>query len=251
MYNSIRISCNLFLIVNPWSATTEIPGLFSKLAKNPDTCVSLTSGIEPTYSGDMNNTHPIWGTSNQCCGTYNCSTKRTAYRNCGGLREGLTTIGDGVRAGVSFLKNRRKDSNNLLNRWFPVYFLQAMMAKETSELWCNLWLQLVRHQIEKPDQTPSIWASPSLWATDQSEVAWSHATIFLMLVYWPSSVVHSHSWPKKHEENKDCFVGVEASVERHPRIDQSELVYLPCLTSIFSAWYSLPSQRQYEQSLLC
>ena len=47
------------LVVNPRSAITAIPDLLSKELNNPETQVSSTSDIEPTYNGDIKNTHPL------------------------------------------------------------------------------------------------------------------------------------------------------------------------------------------------
>lgn len=59
MFNSTPSLLSRSLIVNPLSAMMEIPGLFSSFVRNPETRVSSTSEMEPTYSGDMYNTAPF------------------------------------------------------------------------------------------------------------------------------------------------------------------------------------------------
>ena len=56
MFNSTLSLLSRSLIVNPLSAMIEIPGLFSSFVSNPETRVSSTSEMEPTYSGDMYDT---------------------------------------------------------------------------------------------------------------------------------------------------------------------------------------------------
>ena len=57
MFNSAPISCNKSLTVNLRSAIIEIPGLSSRRVKNPETRVSSTTDIEPTYNGEMYDMH--------------------------------------------------------------------------------------------------------------------------------------------------------------------------------------------------
>ena len=47
------------LIMNPQSAIIDIPGLSSNLDRKPETLVSSTSEIEPTYNGEINDTAPL------------------------------------------------------------------------------------------------------------------------------------------------------------------------------------------------
>ena len=44
---------NMSFTANPLSAMIAMPGLSSSLVRNPDTHVSYTSEMDPTYKGDM------------------------------------------------------------------------------------------------------------------------------------------------------------------------------------------------------
>ena len=86
MFNSTPTSCNMSLIVNLRSAITKIPALFCTQIKNPDTCVSSTSDIEPTYNGDMKETQPFGVQAIKNLAACNCSMWTIV---CVGLLESL------------------------------------------------------------------------------------------------------------------------------------------------------------------
>ena len=46
-------------MVNPLSAITEMPSFPSSLLQSPETFVSSTSDIEPTYTGEINVMAPL------------------------------------------------------------------------------------------------------------------------------------------------------------------------------------------------
>lgn len=50
---------NMSFTANPLSAMIAMPGLSSSLVRNPDTHVSSTSQMDPTYKGDMYEMAPL------------------------------------------------------------------------------------------------------------------------------------------------------------------------------------------------
>ena len=50
---------NMSLIVNPLSAITAVPGHFEILSRKPETFVSSTSEMDPTYPSEMKQMQPL------------------------------------------------------------------------------------------------------------------------------------------------------------------------------------------------
>ena len=59
MFSSAFTFFSKSLIVNPQLAIIDIPGLSSNLDWKPETLVSSTSEIKPTYNGEINDTAPL------------------------------------------------------------------------------------------------------------------------------------------------------------------------------------------------